>query len=182
MLYREIIAVCSQIHTKHINTLCGQNVELLNVNPLNAKLNPICHLLSLLGVHHILHISRIRVKLGGTYSEFKTGVSSLGYVALDNIWISFMCDKSYRIFYTAVYTIYCDIYTCGPQTGPQNLDVALHHIRWAPFFQRLLETTLTQQDGQSLPISHHICIICTLILSCHFILRFRSVRISLYLS
>jgi len=31
MLYREIIAVCSQIHTKHINTLCEQNVELLNV-------------------------------------------------------------------------------------------------------------------------------------------------------
>ena len=29
--YREIIAVCSQIHTKHTNTLCGQNVELLNV-------------------------------------------------------------------------------------------------------------------------------------------------------
>ena len=27
MLYREIIAVCSQSHTKHINTLCGQNVE-----------------------------------------------------------------------------------------------------------------------------------------------------------
>ena len=34
MLYREIIAVCSQIHTKHINTLCGQNVELLNVKPM----------------------------------------------------------------------------------------------------------------------------------------------------
>ena len=31
MLYREIIAVCSQIHTKHINTLRGQNVELPNV-------------------------------------------------------------------------------------------------------------------------------------------------------
>jgi len=31
MLYTEIIAVCTQIHTKHINTLCGQNVELLNV-------------------------------------------------------------------------------------------------------------------------------------------------------
>ena len=31
MLYREIIAVCSQIHTKHINTQCGLNVELLNV-------------------------------------------------------------------------------------------------------------------------------------------------------
>jgi hypothetical protein len=33
MLYSEIIAVCSQIHTKHINTLCGQNVELVNVRP-----------------------------------------------------------------------------------------------------------------------------------------------------
>jgi hypothetical protein len=31
MLYREIIAVCSEIHTKHINTLCGQNVEFVNV-------------------------------------------------------------------------------------------------------------------------------------------------------
>jgi len=31
MVYREIIAVCSQIHTKHISTLCGQNVELLNI-------------------------------------------------------------------------------------------------------------------------------------------------------
>jgi len=31
MLYREIIDGCSEIHTKHINTLCGQNVELLNV-------------------------------------------------------------------------------------------------------------------------------------------------------
>jgi len=31
MLYREIMAVCSEIHTKHINTVSGQNVELLNV-------------------------------------------------------------------------------------------------------------------------------------------------------
>jgi len=31
LMYSEIIAVCSQIHTKHINTLCGQTVELLNV-------------------------------------------------------------------------------------------------------------------------------------------------------
>jgi len=31
MLYREIIAVCSEIQTEHINTLCGQNVELPNV-------------------------------------------------------------------------------------------------------------------------------------------------------
>jgi hypothetical protein len=33
MLYSEIIAVCSETHTKHINTLCGQNVELVNIKP-----------------------------------------------------------------------------------------------------------------------------------------------------
>jgi hypothetical protein len=33
------------------------------LNPLNAKLNPICHLLALLGAHHILHFSRISAKL-----------------------------------------------------------------------------------------------------------------------
>ena len=33
MLYREIMAVCSEIHTKDINTLCGQKAELLNVKP-----------------------------------------------------------------------------------------------------------------------------------------------------
>jgi hypothetical protein len=31
-------------------------------NPLNVDLNPICHLLALIGAHHILHVSRIRVK------------------------------------------------------------------------------------------------------------------------
>jgi len=31
------------------------------VNPLNAELNPICHLLALLGAHPILRVSRIRV-------------------------------------------------------------------------------------------------------------------------
>jgi len=31
MLYMEIIAVCSEIHTKHMNTVCGPNVEWLNI-------------------------------------------------------------------------------------------------------------------------------------------------------
>jgi len=31
-------------------------------NPLNPELNPICYLLALLGAHHFLHVSRIRVK------------------------------------------------------------------------------------------------------------------------
>jgi len=36
MLYREIIAVSSEIHTKHINALCGQNVELYIFDPYRA--------------------------------------------------------------------------------------------------------------------------------------------------
>jgi len=31
MLYREIIADCSQIHIKHINTVCRENVGFVNV-------------------------------------------------------------------------------------------------------------------------------------------------------
>ena len=31
------------------------------LNPLNAQLNPICHLLALLGAHHIFHVSGLRV-------------------------------------------------------------------------------------------------------------------------
>jgi len=39
--------------------------SVLNVNPLNAELNPICYLLALLGAHHFLHVSRIRIKVRG---------------------------------------------------------------------------------------------------------------------
>jgi len=39
-----------------------QNVSnYFSFNLLNAELNPICHLLALLGAHHIFHVSRIRV-------------------------------------------------------------------------------------------------------------------------
>jgi len=37
--------------------------NLTELSPLNAELNPICYLLALLGAHHFLHVSRIRVKL-----------------------------------------------------------------------------------------------------------------------
>jgi len=46
--------------TQHIVT---SSVRKLALNPLNAELNPICHLLALLGTHHILHVSMVRVNL-----------------------------------------------------------------------------------------------------------------------
>jgi hypothetical protein len=41
------------------------------INPLNAELNPICHLLALAGAHHFVDVSRIR---------FKTCAGNHGYV------------------------------------------------------------------------------------------------------
>jgi len=43
-----------EFHTSNINS---------SFNPLNPELNPIYYLLALLGAHHFLHVSRIRVKL-----------------------------------------------------------------------------------------------------------------------
>jgi hypothetical protein len=54
-------------HVKH-----DQNkiINIKNIiNPLNAKSNPTCHLLVLLRTHHILHVSRIRVKLRTLFSK-----------------------------------------------------------------------------------------------------------------
>jgi len=43
---------------------------LTHINPLNAELNPICYLLTLLGAHHFLHVSRIKVNLIITSVKF----------------------------------------------------------------------------------------------------------------
>jgi len=47
------------------NLLSQKNpIHILNdIKPLNPELNPICYLLALLGAHHFLHVSRIRVKI-----------------------------------------------------------------------------------------------------------------------
>ena len=45
-----------------LDELRGQTAS-RDVNPLNPELNPICYLLALLGAHHFLQVSSIRVKL-----------------------------------------------------------------------------------------------------------------------
>ena len=49
------------VRGKHRNTPFRQTSFPINFNPLNAELNPICHLLALVGAHHMLHVSRVRV-------------------------------------------------------------------------------------------------------------------------
>jgi hypothetical protein len=65
MLYSEIIAVCSQIHTIHINTLCGQNVEFVNVihagtysNQWILEVSTLYFLLTVLCVSHDLNCQK----------------------------------------------------------------------------------------------------------------------------
>jgi len=64
-----IISVCITTYftqeTKHTKIHFAKYKKMLYVfiNPLNPELNPICYLLALLGAHHFLQVSRIRVKL-----------------------------------------------------------------------------------------------------------------------
>jgi MFS superfamily sulfate permease-like transporter len=62
-MFRHYLAVYPDRYRSHITIciLCFFGSLFLYINPLNAELNPICHLLALLGAHHIPHISRIRV-------------------------------------------------------------------------------------------------------------------------
>ena len=59
--YLPLLKHSRQITSKY-RTLCNATTE-FTFNPLNPELNPICYLLALLGAHHFLHVSRIRVKL-----------------------------------------------------------------------------------------------------------------------
>jgi len=70
----EIIAVCSQIHTKHIKTLCGQNVELLNVK---------------LGVH-MYHQFNIQQQ-GTSYTPTTHSYSSAGSIVLSVPLVTHSC-------------------------------------------------------------------------------------------
>jgi len=50
------VSMCTGVHSAVLRTI------IVGVNPLNPELNPMCCLLALLGAHHFLHVSRIRVK------------------------------------------------------------------------------------------------------------------------
>ena len=52
-------------------------------NSLNAELNPICHLLALIGAHHILHVSWISVKHDVLYA----------FLALRTVVTKFSCTS-----------------------------------------------------------------------------------------
>jgi hypothetical protein len=84
MLYREMLAFCSGIHTKHINTLCGQNVEFVNVKP------------------------------GGTYSSRWALRFKLLTQENLSLFLSSLCLPSHSVFYSIFITPFCllDLILC----------------------------------------------------------------------
>ena len=54
------------------NLVCVLSVIILFsfINTLNTELNPIRHLLVLVGAHHILHVNRIKVKLDKPFKAY----------------------------------------------------------------------------------------------------------------
>jgi len=69
------------------------NAQLICFNPLNAELNPICHLLTLLGAHPIFHISRIRVKVLKFALKYTVHLKQINcaIVGLIKDWITSKC-------------------------------------------------------------------------------------------
>ena len=65
ILFELLIRIASEEYQSKSSSLCRflqSAAPSFPLNPLNAELNPICHLLALLGAHHIFHVSGLRVK------------------------------------------------------------------------------------------------------------------------
>ena len=101
-----------------------QNIVKHNyINPLNAELNPICHFLAVLGAHHILHVSRIRVNdFVKIYSYFCSCIVVYIYIYVCvyiythiyththiYIYIFFFCQQT--VYITSMTDTYCCVYS-----------------------------------------------------------------------
>jgi hypothetical protein len=68
VLIARCVFICHRKKRLYLGSLntCDAHLEeptVCFISPLKPELNPICYLLALLGAHHFLHVSRIRVKL-----------------------------------------------------------------------------------------------------------------------
>ena len=64
--FHGILVSLNEDNAKGLSLYINANLTYLHAwefNPLSPELNPICYLLALLGAHHLIHVSRIRVRL-----------------------------------------------------------------------------------------------------------------------
>ena len=85
--YQRINFMCSYLFIIYLLHLILMEVKTLvwRINPLNAELNAICHLMALLGAHHIFHVSRITVN-----AVKMNEISQIVHFAL---WVSLLNTK-----------------------------------------------------------------------------------------
>ena len=77
--------------TSYVSTLFSPLKRVLSyytVNPLNAELNPIRHLLALEGARHIVHVGRVRVKITRLFNLCNYDVIPFILCALPMIFVS----------------------------------------------------------------------------------------------
>jgi hypothetical protein len=77
MLYSEIITVCSQIPTKHINTLCGQNVRRSKHSVSVMKTNQLMVYSEIIAVCSQIHTKHINTLCGQNVPRSKHTPSRL---------------------------------------------------------------------------------------------------------
>jgi hypothetical protein len=133
------------------------------VNPLNAELNPICHLLALLGVHHFLHVSRIRVNtLSFDFWEnfpfhFLQLMQSHWYKA-GFLQMMLSVDGRKRFFIvmhfgnaTQIFSRWCSLLTPGTDVS------FLHHHgkNWLCHISYLFEAGAKRTSNEAVAFRHH---------------------------
>ena len=87
-LLHMVFSTYNSLYTVHTTCLPASQNSCQHFNPLNAELNPIYHLLALLGAHHILHFSRIRVKCWKPYAVvYSLALLKVGTVVPETCWV-----------------------------------------------------------------------------------------------
>jgi len=83
------VCKCVLYYCHRLSTQLQLNIS-YRINPLDTELNPICHLLALLGTHPIFHISRIRVKITSSPSVTIQRFPSICiyYITLNSVFMS----------------------------------------------------------------------------------------------
>jgi hypothetical protein len=127
-----------------------------SINPLNAKLNPICQLLALLGAHHILHVSWIRVNclVSATHctavhlfiwwnDSFSMGCSVVLFLKIlsqeSEVRSRDMCHSWFRNFAsTNIYSVsrsgyYANRFICGASSFSYRANLIISDWSWLIF-------------------------------------------------
>jgi len=110
------IPICYLLELMHFVSLCCSKCKIVLVvfNPLNTELNPICHLLALLGAQPTFHISRIRIK--------------------ENVWEAGRNDFQYISNKMQHYKVYYICSTCFGWCYHPRIQLYLQHLVFVTLF------------------------------------------------